>query len=205
MQNQERISRLLTYKNVLVQFQNIGLIKVFSDNIGDALNISASLVRKDFGFFGITGSQKGGYDIDSILTRIDAILGKDNIQNVIIIGIGRLGSALLHHHDVFSGEGVNICAGFDTDPEKLNSESAIPVFPVNQLSDYVEENKIKFAIVTVPESAARHIIDVLKAEHIKGILNFTSLKAKNTETTLIHNVNIEHELTRLVYTANRQD
>lgn len=202
--NQDRISRLLTYKNILVQFQNMGLVKVFSDNIGDALNISSSLVRKDFGFFGITGSQKGGYDIESILMRIDAILGKDKIQKVIVIGIGRLGSALMYHQNVFTEEGVKIVAGFDTDPDKLNDKSKIPILSINQLSEHIEKNKIQFAIVTVPESAARQIIDVLKAEHVKGILNFTSLKVKNTDTTLIHNVNIGHELTRLIYTANNR-
>ncbi|MDZ7725430.1 MAG: redox-sensing transcriptional repressor Rex [candidate division KSB1 bacterium] len=204
MNNQDRISRLLLYKNVLVQFQAIGLVKVFSDNIGDALNISSSLVRKDFAFFKITGSPKGGYDIESILQRIDTILGKDKTQRVILIGIGRLGSALLYHHKAFNREGINITAGFDIDPEKLNPDKPIPIFPVDQLSEHIEKHKIKFAIVTVPESAARHIIDVLKAEQINGILNFTSLKAKNTDTTLIHNVNIEHELLRLVYTAGKR-
>lgn len=204
MNNHDRITRLLTYKNVLVQFQNIGLIKVFSDNIGDALNISSSLVRKDFAYFGISGSQKGGYDIESILQRIDTILGKDKIQKVIIIGIGRLGSALLHHQHVFNREGVKITAGFDTDTEKQDPENTIPILPIQELSEHIVKHKIKFAIVTVPESAARHIIDVLKAEKVKGILNFTSLKIKNTDTTLIHNVNIEHELTRLIYTATRR-
>jgi len=204
MENQDRITRLLTYKNLLYQLQNIGLVKVFSDNIADALNVSSSLVRKDFVHFGITGSQKGGYEIEFILSRIDEILGKDEVQKVIIVGLGRLGSALFHYGKGFTDEGIKIVAGFDTDPEKIKTESRTPILPTSQLSEYIKKNQIRFAIVTVPESAARQTIDVLKAEKIEGILNFTSLKVKNTETTVIHNVNIEHELARLIYTVNNR-
>jgi redox-sensing transcriptional repressor len=61
MNTKDQVSRLLSYKNLLYQFQSLGLVKVFSDNIADSLEISSSLVRKDFSHFGITGNQKGGY------------------------------------------------------------------------------------------------------------------------------------------------
>ncbi len=97
MTNKGQILRLLNYKNLLKHLQSLGFKKVFSDNISDTLEISSSLVRKDFGNFGITGNRKGGYDIDSILHKIDEILGKDEIQKVIIVGVGRIGEALMNY------------------------------------------------------------------------------------------------------------
>jgi redox-sensing transcriptional repressor len=203
--SQDRIKRLLNYKNLLYQLQNLGFVKVFSDNIADALGISASLVRKDFAIFGIAGSQKGGYDITSILLKIHNILGKNEIQKVILIGVGRLGAALLNYGKAFTDEGIKIVAAFDIDPAKIDEKAHVPMLHMNTLADFIRENDIKFAIVTVPESSSRQILDILKAERIQGILNFTSLKVKSTDETIINNVNIEHELARLIYTVKQKN
>ncbi|MBN1559995.1 redox-sensing transcriptional repressor Rex [candidate division KSB1 bacterium] len=205
MDGQDRIKRLLNYKNLLRQLQNLGFIKVFSDNIADALGISASLVRKDFAIFGIAGSQKGGYHIASILHTIHEILGKNEIQKIILIGAGRLGTALLNYGKGFTDEGIKIVAAFDIDPAKFDEKADVPILPMNSLVDYVRENDISFAIITVPESSARQVMDILKTEKIQGILNFTSLKVKNSDETIINNVNIEHELARLIYMVRQKN
>jgi redox-sensing transcriptional repressor len=204
LDNQDRIRRLLNYKSLLSQLQNLGFVKVFSDNIADALGVSSSLVRKDFAIFGIAGSQKGGYEIATILGKINSILGKNQVEKVILVGAGRLGTAFVRYGKGFTDEGIKIVAAFDVDPDKIDQNAEVPIFPVNQLSEFVRANGIKFAIVAVPEAAARQIIDLLKAEKIQGILNFTSLKVKSTEETTISHVNIEHELARLIYTVNNR-
>lgn len=205
MDSQDRIKRLLNYKNLLYQLQNLGFVKVFSDNIADALGISSSLVRKDFAIFGIAGSQKGGYEIGSILAKIHEILGKNEVQKVILIGVGRLGTAFLQFGKGFTDEGIRIVAGFDIDPARIDEKAQTPIYPMSQISEFIHANSIKFAIVAVPESAARPTMDLLKNEKIKGILNFTALKVKSTDETIINNVNIEHELARLIYNVNQKN
>ncbi|MBN1465491.1 redox-sensing transcriptional repressor Rex [candidate division KSB1 bacterium] len=205
MDSQDRIRRLLNYKNLLYQLQNLGFIKVFSDNIADALGISASLVRKDFAIFNIAGSQKGGYHIPSILLKIHDILGKNEIQKIVLIGAGRLGSALLNYGQILIDEGIKIVAAFDIDPGKLDEKAAVPILSMNSLANFISENDIHFAIVTVPESSARQVMDILKAAKIQGVLNFTSLKVKSTDATIINNVNIEHELARLIYMVRQKN
>lgn len=203
MDNQDRIKRLLNYKTLLNQLQNLGFVKVFSDNIADALGVSASLVRKDFAIFGIAGSQKGGYEIASIVGKINEILGKDKVQKVVLIGVGRLGTAFLQFGQGFHDEGIRIVAAFDINPEKVDDKKEIPVLPMAKLSEFIHENDITFAIVTVPEAAGRQTIELLMSENIRGILNFTSLKIKSTDKTIINNVDIEHELARLIYNVNQ--
>ncbi len=204
MESKDRIKRLLDYKNLLYQLQSLGFIKVFSDNIADALGISSSLVRKDFAIFGIVGSQKGGYEIKSVIARINHVLGKNEFEKIIIVGVGRIGEALMQFSKGFHEEGIRIVAGFDSDRTKSNGSSDIPIFPINEMHDFIIENEIKFAIVAVPEIAAQATIEMLKQEKIQGILNFASLKVKSTDETTINNIDIEHELAQLIYFVNNR-
>jgi redox-sensing transcriptional repressor len=203
MTNKGQILRLLNYKNLLKHLQSLGFKKVFSDNISDTLEISSSLVRKDFGNFGITGNRKGGYDIDSILHKIDEILGKDEIQKVIIVGTGRIGEALMNYQG-FIKEGIQIVAGFDTEPDRTKTESGVPIYHIDKITDFILENKIRICILAVPQMVAKHTVDLLAASGVGGILNFTPIKFQSTAELTINNINIVHELENLIYVVNKQ-
>lgn len=197
-----RINRLLSYKHMLNRFKSLGLVRVFSDNIADPLGISASLVRKDFGVFGISGSQKGGYNIDDVLIKINEILGSNEVQRVIIVGVGRIGEALISYNG-FHKDGIKIVAGFDIDVKKIKKTGEPPIKPIEELEEFVRENNINVAIMAVPDSAAQQTLETLKRSNIKGILNFTPVKFKSTEEITINNFNIENELVNLIYFVNK--
>ena len=200
--DKDRIFRLLTYKNLLYRFKSMGFHKVFSDNIADALDISSSLVRKDFSSFGIKGIQKGGYQIEQVLERIDEIIGYDEDQKVIIIGAGRIGEALMQYKG-FSKDSIRIVAAFDIDSGKVNEKHMPPIYHIDLLNDYITKNTIKIAIIAVPEMVAQQTVDTLQQAGIEGILNFTPLKVKNTTELTVNNINIEHELANLIYFVNQ--
>jgi len=199
---QNRINRLLSYKHLLQRFKSLGLVKVFSDNIADPLGVSASLVRKDFGIFGIAGCQKGGYVISEVLGKINEILGSDEIQKVIIIGVGRIGEALMSYTG-FHEDGIKIVAGFDIDSKKIESGKDIPIKHIEELPEYIRKNDIKVAIMAVPDPAAQQTLEILKNTGIQGILNFTPVKFKSTEEITINNFNIKNELINLIYFVNK--
>ncbi len=203
MTNKGQILRLLNYKNLLKHLQTLGFKKVFSDNISDTLEISSSLVRKDFGNFGITGNRKGGYDIDSILSKIDEILGKDEIQKVIVVGTGRIGQALMNYQG-FIKEGIRIVAGFDNDNTKISESAEIPIYHLDKINTYVAENKIKIAIMCVPQLVAKHTLDLLASSGVGGVLNFTPIKFQSSSDVTVNNINIVHELENLIYIVNKQ-
>ena len=186
---------------MLNRFKSLGLVKIFSDNIADPLGISASLVRKDFGLFGISGSQKGGYTIENVLNKINEVLGSDEIQQVIVVGVGRIGEALMSYNG-FHKDGIKIVAGFDTDLKKIRKNSNIPVEPIEELEEYVKKHNISVAIMAVPDIAAQQTIEILRSANIKGILNFTPVKFKSTEDLIVSNYNIENELVNLIYFVN---
>jgi redox-sensing transcriptional repressor len=203
MGNGNKIYRLLNYKNILVRLRSIGFVKVFSDNLADSLEVSPSLVRKDFREFGIRGAQKGGYQIETVLDKINEILGVNKKHKVVIIGAGRIGQALLYFPG-FKKDGIQIVAVFDNDPEKIHENGEVPVYHIKYLPDVMRKNNIRLAILAVPENAALGCMEALESSGVKGVLNFTSLNLKS-EKIKINNVNIGNELENLIFSITNKD
>jgi redox-sensing transcriptional repressor len=202
MGSDDKVYRLLNYKNLLNRLKSIGFVKVFSDNLADTLDISPSLVRKDFREFGIRGAQKGGYTIEAVLEEINEVLGINKKHKVIIVGAGRIGQALMRFPR-FQREGIIICAGFDTDPEKIDEISDVPIYHVKEMPEYIHKHSIKLAILAVPENAAMGCLDMMETAGVKGVLNFTSLNLKS-EKVVINNVNIGNEIENLIFTTTKK-
>jgi redox-sensing transcriptional repressor len=199
--NKNCIIRLSRYKNALYRLQALGFVKVFSDNLADAVGVTASQVRKDFSIFDICGNKKGGYQIESLLEKLNSILGKDQLQKVIVVGGGHIGSALMRYRG-FEKEGIKIIAGFDIDPAKINRSNSIPVLPLEEVKAFIKTHGIRIAILAVPDIAANTAVELISAAGIKGILNFAPLRLKSPDGCIINNVNLEIELENLIYFVN---
>jgi len=195
------IIRLSRYKNALYRLQALGFVKVFSDNLADAVGVTAAVVRKDFSVFGISGNKKGGYQIEALLEKLNSILGKDRLQKVIVIGAGHIGSALMRYRG-FEKEGIKIIAGFDIDPAKANRSASVPILPLEEVKGFIKSQGIKIAVLAVPDIAAQEVADIICATGIKGILNFAPLRLKSPEGCIVNNVNLEIELENLIYFVN---
>lgn len=201
--NKNCIIRLSKYKNALYRLQALGFVKVFSDNLADAVGVTATQVRKDFSLFGVSGNKKGGYEVGNLLEKLNTILGKDKVQKVIVVGVGNIGGALMKYKG-FETEGIKITAGFDIEPSKFNRDADIPVLPIEELKDFVKKNGIRIGIIAVPDIAAQQAADIMLAAGIQGILNFAPirLKARSEEECVINNFNVEHELENVIYFVN---
>jgi redox-sensing transcriptional repressor len=195
----EMIQRLVRYKNILTKFKSLGLSRVFSDNLGDAAGISASLVRKDFSLAKLTvGNKRGGYPIDTLLQCLDSILGTHTLQRVIIVGCGKIGTALMNYKG-FANENIQIVAGFDNNPARINPAAPIPILPVGELAAFVQEQDIQVAVLAVPEQAAASMLDQLAAAGIHGVLNFSPVQLKAVPSLFVQNINIAFEIENLFY------
>jgi redox-sensing transcriptional repressor len=198
--SKDTILRLSQYKNITVKLKSLGFVKVFSDNLADALGISSSLVRKDFSMFEITGNKRGGYAVDELIEKLNTILGKDKVQNVIIVGCGRIGSALLNYYR-YPKDGITVKAGFDISPADVTSlnDSNIPIYDISELESFIKDNNIKIAIICVSENSATAVTENLIRYGIEGILNFTPVLLKNHADCFISNVNIKSEIENIFY------
>ena len=176
----------------------MGFVKVFSDNLADAVGVTPAQVRKDFSIFDITGSKRGGYQIDQLIEKLNHILGKDELQKVVIAGAGHIGTALMKYKG-FQQEGIKIVAVFDIDPGKLDEKAELPVYPLEKLKSFVREHNIKVGIIAVPDTAAPQVLEMMITSGIKGVLNFAPIRLRPSQDIVINNVNLELELENVIY------
>lgn len=199
--NKKCILRLSRYKKALSRLRSLGFKKVFSDNLADAIGVTPSQVRKDFSVFELSGNKKGGYSIDDLLEKLNKILGKEDVEKVIIAGYGNIGSALLKYRG-FEKEGIKIVAAFDTDQNKINRKAAIPVYHIDEMKDFIIKENIKTGIIAVPDMVAQQIVDTMIEGGIKGVLNFSPLFLRVPDDFVISYVNLEVELEGVIYFVN---
>lgn len=195
------IKRLPMYYHCLKGLESDGISKVSSNIISGMLNITASQVRQDFSNFGEFGQQGYGYDVTYLKNQIAAILGLDRRYNVIIIGAGRIGQALVSYKN-FKNEGFDITALFDIDTKGKNLLRKTPLYDYNELENYTKNNKVDIAVIATPAENAREIAaNVIKLK-IKSIWNFTPVFLYMGEDIAVENISMSESLFMLAYKAN---
>ncbi|MFP4300866.1 MAG: redox-sensing transcriptional repressor Rex [Spirochaetaceae bacterium] len=208
--NRGIVLRLAKYLRVLQKLKSLGFVKVFSNNLGDAVGVTPAVVRKDFSQINIPGNKRGGYNVDTLIDHIIEVLGKEERQDVIIVGYGNIGHALLNYRD-FPNEGINVVGIFDIRRELLDPEAEPPILPMERLDEFVRERGIQVAALAVPDSAATEVFDTLIEAGIRGVLNFTTVELKCAGKCDMHNcpikcviqnVNIGLEIENLFYLVN---
>ena len=176
----------------------MGIKRVFSYMMGHETGVSPDQVRKDFSEYKLRGSQKGGYKTDDLLCKMDSLFHQDNGHNIILVGMGNIGRALVNYNE-FIQRNINIVAAFDIDPSKQSIRSDIPVYSLNRLEEIVNRFDVRIAIIAVPETEAQEICHTLVGIGITGILNFAPIVLKAPEDIIINNVNLCYELESVIY------
>jgi redox-sensing transcriptional repressor len=201
MANRSCIIRLSRYKNALNRLKTLNFVRVFSDNLADAAGVTAAQVRKDFSLFGITGNRRGGYKVDELSDQLHRILGKDQLQEFVVVGVGNIGRALLRYGGL-EKSGIRIAAGFDIDPVKYDAESKPPVMPLENLVDFAKTRGVKLGVIAVPDYAAQQVLELMLSAGVKGVLNFAPICLKAPDGCVVNNINLETELENLIYFVN---
>lgn len=211
--NREIILRLSKYKRLLQKLKALGLEKVFSNNLGDALGVTPALVRKDFSTLNITGNKRGGYAIDELIAEIDTILGKQHPLEIIIVGCGKIGTAIMQYKGL-ARDGITVAAGFDTLPDKVSYKGDILVLPMSELENFVRDRQIKVGVISVPESSATEVFEKMINAGIQGFLNFSPVELKcskempqneNKSCLVINNINLAVEIENIFYHVNKKE
>jgi redox-sensing transcriptional repressor len=185
----------------LNRLKALNFVRVFSDNLADAAGVTAAQVRKDFSLFGITGNRRGGYKVDELSRQLNLILGKDQVQEFVVVGMGNIGKALLHYPGL-EKSGINIAAGFDIDPAKYDREGQPPVLPSDASVDFMQDHQIKFGVIAVPDYAAQQVLELMLSAGVKGVLNFAPICLKARNGCIVNNINLETELENVIYFVN---
>jgi len=201
---EETVRRLSLYLRTLRFMENKGVQVVSSEQITKHLNITGAQARKDLTYFGSFGQPGVGYNVCRLRKKIEGILGLDHSWNVILVGCGKLGAALLVYPG-FRRFGFRILAAFDNNPVKVGQRiGGVPVIADQKMEGYIRKNGVKVAIVTVPAEAAQEIARRLAESGISAILNFAPRYLVISEKIRIKSVDMAMELESLVYYLKNQ-
>ena len=199
------ISRLPRYYRYLGDLLEAGVERISSSDLSKKMHVTASQIRQDLNNFGGFGQQGYGYNVKYLYTEIGKILGLDRSHNFIIIGAGNLGQALANYAS-FERSGFILKSLFDVNP-RLEGVTirGIPVRMVDELEDFLKNNDIEIAALTLPKSKAIGVADILVDNGVKGIWNFAHTDLSLPKDVVVENVHLSDTLMKLSYNLCQQD
>ena len=199
------ISRLPRYYRYLGDLLEAGVERISSSDLSKKMHVTASQIRQDLNNFGGFGQQGYGYNVKYLYTEIGKILGLDRCHNFIIIGAGNLGQALANYAS-FERSGFILKSLFDVNP-RLEGVTirGIPVRMVDELEDFLKNNDIEIAALTLPKSKAIEVADILVDNGVKGIWNFAHTDLSLPKDVVVENVHLSDTLMKLSYNLCQQD
>lgn len=182
------INRLPLYARALATLSAAGDTVVSSQTLGEQLDVTPAQIRKDLSYFGRFGKQGRGYNVSDLLDRLRSILGLDRTWRVCVVGIGRLGQAILEY-DGFAEQGFNTIAAFDAAPDLAGRTiQGIEVKSMDSLEGFLESDPVDIAVVAVPAEAAQAVVDRLVDSGVNAILNYAPISAHVPEGVSIRQI-----------------
>lgn len=202
----ETIKRLPNYLRYLEKLQKDGETYASSADIALYFKLNPVAVRKDLAAVSsCAGVPKKGFLIESLIDDIILYMGLNNNNQVVLVGAGKLGQALLGYKS-FKKFGLEIIAAFDNNPLIVGKKiMGKPIFAMNKLEKVIEKMEIKIAIVCVPKESAQEVVDVLIKAGVKGIWNFAPTQLKVSDEIVIKQEDMAASLAILSQKINQKN
>jgi len=198
------VRRLSLYLRFLEEFEEQGASTISSAALATRGGTTSAQVRKDLSFFGSFGKRGMGYEVAALKTQLQEILGLNRRYRVVVVGAGKIGSALVQYQG-FRDRGFDLVAIYDADPKKIGrSWNGLSVRDVTQLEKDLKHDPADIAAIVTPADAAQAVADRLVASGVTTILNFAPVQLQVPERVAVKTVNLVLELEALSYVlANR--
>lgn len=200
--SQAVIGRLPRYLRYLGELKDEGIERISSHDLSVRMKVTASQIRQDLNNFGGFGQQGYGYRVDYLYNEIGKILGMDHTHNIIIIGAGNLGQALANYMN-FERRGFLFKGMFDASPEVIGMQiKNMRVMPMSCLEEFIVDNDIDIAVLTIPKEGATLVSKRLSNTPIKGIWNFAHVDLNVPSHIQVENVHLSDSMMKLSYQIN---
>ncbi len=172
---------------------------VTSAQIGEALGVDPTQVRKDLGAIGVLGMGRVGFDVCEVCRAITVALGFDRRYEAVLIGAGHLGGALLAYSG-FARYGLCIVAAFDNDKHKIGTHIAgHTIRSMRSLKPFITKHKIDLAILAIPVQVSQIVTDRLVSAGVKVIWNFAPTRLTVPPGVMVRNEHISRALAEIAY------
>src|SRR5579862_5178909 len=179
-------ARLSRYLQVLTQARKMGKETIASQELADYTHVNSTQIRRDLSGFGKFGKRGVGYNVDSLVSQIRAILRTSGQHNIALFGAGHLGTAIATS-DIFADHGFRIVAVFDTNDDKVGTEiGTLSVRHNSELRQVIEDEDIVVAVLAVPTAAAQDLADDLVEAGVKIIFNYSDALLQVPPEVTVH-------------------
>ncbi len=194
------IRRLSLYLRQLEAFKKKSRRTISSKQLGESLNLTDAQVRKDFAYFGQFGHPGIGYRVDELIVKVKQILGTDKTWNVLLVGAGNLGRALMAYRG-FDAKGFRLVAIFDNDLAKAGQSCgrSFTIQPLSELAATIQRQNIKLAMIAVPADVAQQVANQLVAAGIRGLLNFAPVSINVPPEIALNAVDLAVQLEQISF------
>ena len=193
------VKRLTEYLSILKE------VRKYEDGINSIelskiMDTTSAQVRKDLSTFGEFGVRGKGYDIDKLIEIIEDILGINKVNDLIVVGYGKMGEMITSNSKVL-GKGFRIVGVFDNDPKKIDQEISgnLKIQNVEKVEEFIKSssNIVETAILSVVKGQAQTAAEKLVKNGIKAILNMTTYKLELPKNIVVVNMDISAKLQEL--------
>ena len=196
------VRRLSLYLRQLEAFERKDRRTISSKQLGESLGLTDAQVRKDLAYFGQFGHPGIGYRVEDLIAQVRKILGTDKTWNVLLVGAGNLGRALMAYKG-FEKKGFRLSAVFDADPSKIGKKQGpFPIQALSELSATIGAKNIRLGIIAVPADHAQDVADQLVAAGLRGILNFAPVSISVPGDVALTAVDLAVQLEQLSFQVN---
>lgn len=189
--SKQALKRLPVYMSYLKSLNVEAVEYISSSTVAEALDMNDVQVRKDLAAVCKSpGIPKKGFVVRDLIGGISDFLGYSEGNDAILIGAGNLGMALMSYRG-FDNYGINIVAAFDSRAEVIDNKK---IFDISRLGEICKKLNVKIGIITVPDTAAQSVCDLLVESGILAIWNFAPTHIKAPEEILVQNENMASSL-----------
>jgi redox-sensing transcriptional repressor len=199
------VRRLSLYLRFLEESEGRGVLTISSDELARRGGTTSAQVRKDLSFFGSFGKRGLGYSVPELSSSLREILGLGRRWQVIIIGAGKIGTALAQYHG-FAQRGFHVTAVYDRDPNKVGSQwGNLTVRSMDDLEADLAIAGADIAVVATPAADAQSVVDRLVAGGIRAVLNFAPIQLTVAPEVTLRHVNMAMELEALSFALSNRE
>jgi redox-sensing transcriptional repressor len=193
------VRRLSLYLRQLEALQRSQQQTVSSRQLGESLGLTDAQVRKDLAYFGQFGHPGIGYKVADLISRVRKILGTDKPWNVVLVGVGNLGRALVAYQG-FETKGFRLVGVFDRDPAKVGTTvGGLMVRPISELVEFCSTNSVRLGVIAVPGDEAQGVADLFADAGVRGLLNFAPVPLSVPQSVAVNAVDLAVQLEQLAF------
>jgi redox-sensing transcriptional repressor len=193
------------YLRYLEGLEASGLGTTSSDELAQHSGTTSAQVRKDLSFFGSFGKRGLGYSVAELSSKIREILGLGREWRVIIVGAGKIGSALSTYRG-FMHRGFTVIGVYDNNPAKVGTAwDGQTVRDIADLEADAARNPPDIAVLAIPADDAQHEVDRIVRAGIRAILNFAPAQIHVPAGIALKTVNMAMELESLSFALTNRE